>query len=58
MQEVHGIIDFFDGDVAAAADVSLAVFSLRADIEEYRPLCSPAAVDFLVDIDRFKNIQN
>ena len=44
MQEVHGVADLLNRNIAASADVSLTVLLLRADIEQYGALCSPAAV--------------
>ena len=50
MQEIGRIVDFFDGNIAAPADVSAAVLFFRAHIEEDGTLGGSAAVDFIVDI--------
>ena len=50
MQEIDRVVDFFDGNIAAPADVSAAVLFFRAHIEEDGTLSGSAAVDFIVNI--------
>ncbi len=57
MQQIYGIVDFRQRDVAAASDMAAAVFIFCTDIDKDSSLGRPAAVDFLVDIYSFKKIQ-
>ena len=50
MQEIDRVVDFFDGNIAAPADVSAAVLFFRAHIEKDGTLSGSAAVDFIVNI--------
>lgn len=56
-QEICGVVDLCDGNIAAAADVAAAVFLLCADIQKDCSFCRPAPVDFFVDVYSFKKIQ-
>lgn len=58
MQEVYGVVDFADRNVAGASYMSAAEFVLCPHIQKDGTLGCAAAVDFLVDVYSFKNIQN